>query len=164
MICAKLGVSLFVARVANLQTSLVIIVVFINSAKWLQLTLKFHFILFCTKVGNRRVCHLDGHCQNQERWRSLWSIQLKSRGPVGREGEGNDRPEKWAWALSRFSAGSLLTSSLLAAGHWMAWWCRHSSYQMGAVLGLEGVLLGSHRVCKDRKNSKTPSTVGDLWQ
>lgn len=51
MICAKLGVPLFVARVANLQTSLVIIVVFINSAKGLQLTLKFHFILCHTKVG-----------------------------------------------------------------------------------------------------------------
>lgn len=67
MICAKLGVSLFVARVANLQTSLVIIVVFINSAKGLQLTLKFHFILCCTTVGNRRVCHLDGHCKNQDK-------------------------------------------------------------------------------------------------
>lgn len=50
MICAKLGVSLLVARVANLQTSLVISVVFINSTKGLQLTLKllvwFGFVLF----------------------------------------------------------------------------------------------------------------------
>lgn len=67
MICAKLGVSLFVARVANLQTSLVIIVVFINSTKGLQLTLKFNFILCCTAVGNREVCHLHGHCKNQEK-------------------------------------------------------------------------------------------------
>lgn len=46
MICAKLGVSLLVARVANLQTSLVISVVFINSTKGLQLTLKL-LVLFC---------------------------------------------------------------------------------------------------------------------
>lgn len=60
MICAKLGVSLLVARVANLQTSLVISVVFINSTKGLQLTLKllvwFCFVFFipcCTKNGKR---------------------------------------------------------------------------------------------------------------
>jgi len=46
MTCAKLDVSLFVARVANLQTCFVIIVVFINSAKELQLTLKFHPLLY----------------------------------------------------------------------------------------------------------------------
>lgn len=67
MICAKLGVSVFVARAANLQTSLVIIIVFNNSTKGLQLTLKFHFICGCTKVGKRGVSNLDGHHMNQEK-------------------------------------------------------------------------------------------------
>lgn len=67
MICAKLGVSVFVARAANLQTSLVIIIVFINSTMGLQLTLKFCFICGCTKAGKRGVSHLGGHRMNQEK-------------------------------------------------------------------------------------------------
>lgn len=85
--------------------------------------------------------------QLEEREREMADLGL-GLGPPGSE-------QVLSWVTAQWlSAGSRGLSGLVVQIEQLP--------EMGAVLGVKGVLLGSHRVCKDRKNSKTSSKKATL--